>query len=110
MSDTPRKKKVPAAAADTAALEARLEALRAEIDDIQAGLAATAGKEAGTAAAKAGEISEDVLKEARQALKKIHKQAASLEETLGVQTRDNPLQTLLIAFGAGFVASLLLRR
>lgn len=105
MSDTSRKKKTPAGT-DTAALEARVEALRAEIDEIQASLAENAEAEA----VAAREISEDVLKEARQALKKIHKQAASLEETLGVQTRDNPLQALLMAFGAGFVLSLLLRR
>lgn len=105
MSDTSRKKKATAGA-DTAALEARLEALRAEIDDIQASLAGNAEAEA----VAAREISEEVLKEARQALKKIHKQAASLEEALGVQTRDNPLQALLMAFGAGFVLSLLLRR
>lgn len=106
MSDTPRKKKPAAAAADTAALEARLEALRAEIDEIQASLAGKAEKKAEAAAA----INEDVLKEARQALRKIHEQASGLEETLGVQTREKPLQTLLVAFGAGFVVSLLLRR
>lgn len=110
MSQTPRRKKAPAADVATPDLEARLKTLRAEIDEIQAalGLPADAGVQA--AAETAEEIGEDILKEARRALKQIHKQASTLEATLGVQTRDNPVQTLLIAFGAGFLASLLLRR
>lgn len=102
-------------------LEARLAELRAEIDEIMAALAAKAEAEKAeaedvaeevltSAAASAEDISEEILRDARRALKQIHKQAASLEKTLGVQARANPLQTLLMAFGAGFIVSLLLRR
>lgn len=95
-------------------LEARLVSLRAEIDEIMAALAEKAQAEAEeatqSAADTAEDIGEEVLKEARRALKQIHKQANSLEKTLGVQTRANPLQTLLIAFGAGFIVSLLMTR
>ncbi|MFN4185531.1 MAG: hypothetical protein ACK4M6_12150 [Hyphomonas sp.] len=105
----------------TADLEARLAALRSEVDEIMAALAEKAEAEMDEAEQSAEEtvksvadttedISEEILKDARRALKQIHKQAASLEKTLGVQTRSNPLQTLLIAFGAGFLASLLIRR
>ena len=102
----------------TADLEARLAALRSEVDQIMAQLAEQAVEEVEqvaeetvkSAATTAEDISEEILKDARRALKQIHKQAATLEKTLGVQTRANPLQTLLIAFGAGFIASLLIRR
>lgn len=102
----------------TADLEARLAALRSEVDEIMAALAEKAGDEVEqvaeeavkSAATTAEDISDEILKDARRALKQIHKQAATLEKTLGVQTQTNPLQTLLIAFGAGFIASLLIRR
>lgn len=102
----------------TADLEARLAALRSEVDEIMAALAEKAGDEVEqvaedamkSAATTAEDISEEILKDARRALKQIHKQAATLEKTLGVQTSNNPVQTLLLAFGAGFIASLLIRR
>lgn len=97
----------------TADLEARLIALRSEVDEIMAALAEAEGAAEETVesvATKAEDISEEILKDARRALKQIHKQAATLEKTLGVQTSANPVQTLLLAFGAGFIASLLIRR
>jgi ElaB/YqjD/DUF883 family membrane-anchored ribosome-binding protein len=118
MSKTPKNTAVKHGTED---LEARLAALRAEVDEIMLALAAKAEAEkadieakvedaAKSAATTAEELSEEILRDARRALKQIHKQAASLEKTLGVETRANPLQTLLIAFGAGFIASLLIRR
>lgn len=108
MSKAPKNTEVKQGSED---LEARLVSLRAEIDEIMAALAEKAKAEAAeTAADTAEDIGEEVLKEARRALKQIHKQAASLEKTLGVQTRANPLQTLAIAFGAGFIVSLLMTR
>lgn len=111
MSKAPKNTDVKQGSED---LEARLVALRAEIDEIMAALAEKAQAEAEEAAQSAADnaedIGEEVLKEARRALNQIHKQASSLEKTLGVQTRANPLQTLAIAFGAGFIVSLLMTR
>lgn len=111
------KKNAPAATGNTADLEARLAALRSEIDGILEAMVEQADAEKEEAAkvteeakTAADDIGEEVLREARRALKQIHKQAASLEKTLGVQTRSNPLQSLLIAFGLGFIVSLLMTR
>lgn len=82
------------------------------MDEIKAVLAAAspADEPAEPAEVAADLVGEEILKEARQALKQIRRQTASLEKTLGVETRTHPLQSLAIAFGAGFLVSLIMRR
>lgn len=116
MTDAPKRtasKKKPVPAGTAADLEARLILLRAEIDEMMSSLGNTPEGRSQAAASVAGaaeDVGDDIMKEARKALKQIHKQASSLEKTLGVETRRNPVQSLAIAFGIGFLASLLVRR
>ncbi|WP_291201985.1 hypothetical protein [Hyphomonas sp.] len=100
------------AAADKATreLEARLEALREEMDEILS----TLGKKTETKADAladifSGEAAEEVLGELRAIVTEIKEKAVAAEKKVVETARENPLQTLLVAFGVGFLASLLLR-
>jgi ElaB/YqjD/DUF883 family membrane-anchored ribosome-binding protein len=100
------------AAADKATreLEERLEALRAEMDEIKSSLGKKAEQKAGALAdIFSGDAAEEVLDELRAILTDIKEKAGAAEKKVVETARENPLQTLLVAFGVGFLASLLLR-
>ena len=112
MSDASNSSKRAKAAADKATreLEERLEALRAEMDEIMSSL----GKKAETKAEAiadifSGEAAEEVLAELRAIASDIKEKAVAAEKKVVETARENPLQTLLVAFGVGFLVSLLLR-
>jgi ElaB/YqjD/DUF883 family membrane-anchored ribosome-binding protein len=100
------------AAADKATreLEERLEALRAEMDEIKSSLGKKAEQKAGALAdIFSGDAAEEVLDELRAIVAEIKEKAGAAEKKVVETARENPLQTLLVAFGVGFLASLLLR-
>jgi ElaB/YqjD/DUF883 family membrane-anchored ribosome-binding protein len=100
------------AAADKATreLEERLEALRAEMDEIKSSLGKKAEQKAGALAdIFSGDAAEEVLDELRAIVTEIKEKAGAAEKKVVETARENPLQTLLVAFGVGFLASLLLR-
>lgn len=100
------------AAADKATqeLEARLEALREEMDEIRASLGKKAEKKIDALAdIFSGDAAEEVLDELRTIVTEIKEKAGAAEKKVVETARENPLQTLLVAFGVGFLASLLLR-
>lgn len=95
----------------TRELEARLEALRQEMDEIRASLGKkTENRFDALADVFSGDTAEDVLDELRGIVNQIKEKAGAAEKKVVQTARDNPVQTLLLAFGAGFLASLLLRR
>jgi ElaB/YqjD/DUF883 family membrane-anchored ribosome-binding protein len=53
---------------------------------------------------------EDVMDELREMVSQIKEKAGAAEKKVVQTARDNPVQTLLVAFGVGFLASLLMRR
>ncbi|MBA4338121.1 MAG: hypothetical protein C0421_04680 [Hyphomonas sp.] len=114
MSDTSSNaSKRAKAAADKATqeLEARLEALRAEMEEIKASLGKTAEKKFDALAdVFSGDAVEDVMDELREMVSQIKEKAGAAEKKVVQTARDNPVQTLLVAFGVGFLASLLMRR
>jgi len=57
-----------------------------------------------------GDTAEDVIDELRGIVNQIKEKAGAAEKKVVATARENPVQTLLVAFGAGFLASLLLRR
>jgi ElaB/YqjD/DUF883 family membrane-anchored ribosome-binding protein len=114
MSDTsPNASKRARAAADKATqeLEARLEALREEMEEIKASLGKKAEKkfDALTDVFSGGAV-DDVMDELREMVSQIREKAGAAEKKVVQTARDNPVQTLLVAFGVGFLASLLMRR
>lgn len=114
MSDTsPNASKSAKAVADktTRELEERLESLRADMDEIMTTLGRKAEKQAGEfKGALSGNPAEQVLEELRDLLADVKRQAGNAERKVVETARQHPLQTLLIAFGVGFLASFLLRR
>ncbi len=114
MSDTSSNaSKRAKAAADKATreLEARLEALREEMDEIRSSLGKKAEKKFDALAdVFSGDTAEDVLDELRAVVSQIKEKAGAAEKKVVETAKDNPVQTLLVAFGVGFLASLLLRR
>ncbi len=114
MSDTSqaasRRTKADAGTA-TQELEARLEALRSEMDEIRRALAGKAGNQAAEfKEASTGNPAEEILDELRQVLGDVKRRAGEAERKVVETAREHPMQSLLVAFGVGFLASLLLRR
>jgi ElaB/YqjD/DUF883 family membrane-anchored ribosome-binding protein len=99
-----------ARSASTKDLEAKLEALRADMDDIMKALGHKAEEEVAEAKGKIGETAEDLMSDLRDALKEIRKQAGTAEQVIETNTREHPFQSLLLAFGLGFLISLVMRR
>lgn len=114
MSDTSSNaSKRAKAVADKSAqeLEVRLEALRAEMEEIKASLAKKAEKKFDALAdVFSGGAVDDVMDELREMVRQIKEKAGAAEKKVVETARDNPVQTLLVAFGLGFLASLLMRR
>jgi ElaB/YqjD/DUF883 family membrane-anchored ribosome-binding protein len=114
MSDTSSNaSKRARAAADKATqeLEARLEALREEMEEIKASLGQKAEKKFDALAdVFSGGAVDDVLDELRAIVSQIREKAGAAEKKVVETARDNPVQTLLVAFGLGFLASLMMRR
>lgn len=105
-------KRVKAAADKTTKeLEARLESLRADMEEIMKALGDKAEKQVSeVAGALSGNPAEQVLEELREVLAEVKRQAGNAEKKVTETAREHPLQALLVAFGVGFLASLLLRR
>lgn len=91
-------------------LEAKLESLRADMDEIMKALGQKAEDEVSDVKGKIGETAEDVIGDLRDVLKQIRKQAGSAEQVIESNTREHPLQSLLLAFGLGFLISIVMRR
>jgi ElaB/YqjD/DUF883 family membrane-anchored ribosome-binding protein len=114
MSDASSKafKRAGAAAGESAAeLEARLAALRTEMDEILKAIASKAEQQVSEAAeALTGNSAGEMLRELREAASDIRRKTADAERKVVETAREHPMQTLLIAFGLGFLVSLMLRR
>ena len=114
MSDTSSNgSKRARAAADKPAqeLEARLDALREEMEEIKASLGKKAEKKLDALAdVFSGGAVDDVMDELREMVSQLREQAGAAEKKVVQTARDNPVQTLFVAFGLGFLASLLMRR
>ncbi len=114
MSDTSSNtSKRAKAAADKATreLEARLDALREEMDEIMGTLGKKADRKIDALAdVFSGDTADQIMQELREVLVEIKEKAGAAEKKVVETARENPLQTLLIAFGVGFLASLFLRR
>lgn len=105
-------KRVKAAAEKTSEeLEARLASLRADLDEVLTAIAGKAEKQASEfSSSMASGPAQQVIEELRDALAEAKKQAGNAERKVTETARAHPLEALLIAFGVGFLASLLLRR
>ncbi len=114
MSDTTSnasKRAKAAAGKATKELEARLESLRDDVDDIMKTLGKKAGKQGDEVPGVfSGNPVEHLMDELRDIIGDIKHQASAAEKKVVESARDNPVQTLLVAFGAGFLVSMLLRR
>ena len=91
--------------------------IRAEMAEIRNDIAALAksfggyGKVRATELQdRAAEMSDEVLNEARRALKKLGKQVSNLEKDMEVRVREHPLQWFLGALGVGLVFAMLVRQ
>lgn len=110
-SSTGSKRAKAAADKATQELEARLESLRADMDEIMKALGDKAGKQASEVKeAFTGNRAEEILDELREVLGDVKRRAGDAEKKVVETAREHPLQSLLVAFGVGFLASLLLRR
>lgn len=110
-SSTGSKRAKAAADKATAELEARLESLRADMDEIMKALGDKAGKQAAEVKeAFTGNRAEEILDELREVLGDVKRRAGDAEKKVVETAREHPMQSLLVAFGVGFLASLLLRR
>lgn len=105
-ADSPKRPK----SASTRDLEAKLDSLRADMDEIMKALAHTAEDEVADVKGKIGETAEDLMADLRGALNEIRKKAGTAEQVIETNTREHPLQSLALAFGLGFLISLLMRR
>jgi ElaB/YqjD/DUF883 family membrane-anchored ribosome-binding protein len=113
MSDTSSASKRAKAAANKATreLEARLESLRADMDEIMKTLAGKVDQKLDDAAdALSDDPAESLLDELRDTLSQIKRYSNNAEQTVVDNTRDHPFQSLMIAFGIGFLVSIFLRR
>lgn len=110
-SSTGSKRAKAAADKATQELEARLESLRADMDEIMKVLGDKAGKQAAEVKeAFTGNPAEQILDELRDVLDQVKRRAGDAEKKVVETAREHPMQSLLVAFGVGFLASLLLRR
>lgn len=106
-AENPPKRAKSATAKD---LEAKLDSLRADMDEIMKALAGKAEDEVTDVKASISGAKDDLLDDLQEALKEIRKKAGSAEKVIEDNTREHPLQSLLLAFGLGFLISILLRR
>ncbi|MFN4225350.1 MAG: YqjD family protein [Hyphomonas sp.] len=91
-------------------LEARLAELRSEIDGIMAELADKTGAKATATAEDMADTGEWLLDDLRSAIANLKRQASEAEQKVVAQAREHPVQSLAVAFGVGFLVSMLLRR
>ena len=114
MSDTSSssaKRAKSAAASSARELEARLESLRADMDEIMKTLAGKVDQKLDDAAdALSDNPAESLLDELRDTLSQLKRYTNNAEQTVVDNTRDHPFQSLMIAFGVGFLVSMFLRR
>lgn len=103
-------KRAKAAASAVKDLEARLAELRGEIDDVLTELAERTGKKVSEAADEVADEGETLLDDLRDTVRELKRKAIDAEHTVVDATRDRPVQSLLMAFGVGFLVSALMRR
>jgi ElaB/YqjD/DUF883 family membrane-anchored ribosome-binding protein len=78
------------------------------MDEIMKALAHKAEDEVADVKGKIGETAEDLMADLRGALNEIRKKAGTAEQVIETNTREHPLQSLALAFGLGFLISLLI--
>lgn len=96
--------------ASTKDIEAQLEQLREDIASLARTVAAVGNDKATEIKGKARRAASDAADASLQAVEAARVQAASLEEDLERQIRTNPIQSVAIAAGIGFLAALIMRR
>ena len=103
-----------AAGADTppgaAEIEAQLHAIRTEVTALAAMVAAFGKDRAQAFRATAQTMTDDTREKVRHATDDLAHEAETLEQALDARLSAHPFQSLLVAFGLGVLASLMLRR
>ncbi|PLX37820.1 MAG: hypothetical protein C0606_06020 [Hyphomicrobiales bacterium] len=96
--------------ADVQDLESRMEKIRGEIGDLARTIAEAGKAKAGDYSARASEGAEDLLQASEDALEAIQHEYARLERQMKRRIRKNPLQSLAVAAGIGFLVALVVRK
>ncbi|AYD02370.1 DUF883 family protein [Neorhizobium sp. NCHU2750] len=99
-----------ASAASTKDIELQLEQLREDIASLAKTVAAVGNEKASEVKGKAKRAAAEATDASYQIAEAAKNQAISLEQDLERQIRANPIQSVAIAAGLGFVLALLTRR
>ena len=97
-------------AGDTAALEADIRQLKADIAKLTKQMATTGQHGYGTARRAAAEGVEQLRVQGEAAMDSLRSNARDLEEQVLANVREKPVTSLAIAAGVGFLFALLSRR
>lgn len=95
---------------DPGDLAAEFAALRDDVNAILKTLREASSEVAGDAKSAAGHAAKGIKRAATDRYEDVKERAESLEEDLVASVKDSPLQAVAIAFGAGFLLSLMMRR
>lgn len=93
-----------------AEIEAQLHAIRTEVTALAALVAAFGKDRAQAFRATAGTMAEGTAEKVLKMTGDLGQEAKKLEQALDERLTEHPVQSLLMAFGLGFLASMLLRR
>lgn len=96
--------------ASTKDIEAQLQQLREDIANLAKTVAAVGNDKAIEIKGKARRAANDAADASLQAVEAARAQAETMEQDLERQIRTNPIQSVAIAAGIGFLAALILRR
>ena len=91
-------------------IEAQLQQLREDIRNLARSVAAAGNEKADEVKGKARRAASDAADASLQMVDAAREQAKSLERDLERQIRSNPLQSVAIAAGVGFLFALITRR
>ncbi len=91
-------------------LSAELAALREDVNAILKTLSGASKDVAGIAKDSATHAADDVMRMARDKLGDAKEKVDNIEDNIVRNVNANPLQSLALAFGAGFALSLFMRR
>lgn len=98
------------ASADTKDIEKQLQQLREDISNLAKTVAAVGNEKASEVKGKARRAANDAADASLQMVEAARNQAVSLERDLERQIRTNPIQSIAIAAGVGFLFALMTRR
>ncbi len=98
------------AAPGAAEIEAQLYAIRSEVTALAAMVAAFGKDRAQAFRASAETMTSDTAEKVHKATDTLAHEAKRLEQALDTRLNEHPLQSMLMAFGFGFLASFLMRR